>query len=126
MTVSRLDANRRSDPPLSVRAALVSLRGHPREWIHQWNWKTALTSALIRGTLFFFVNLTASAAAAYSALLTELTLRAFTSGFYGSVTQRFSRVEPRWAGTPGPGGSADDDAVLDMLLRYSNCVGGEQ
>jgi hypothetical protein len=53
----------------------------------------------VRGSLFFFVNLTASLAAAQAALLTAFLLRAITSGFYGAVTQRFRHVEPRWAAT---------------------------
>jgi hypothetical protein len=53
----------------------------------------------VRGGLFFFVNLTSSLAAAQAALITEFLLRAITSGFYGAVTQRFRRVEPRWAAT---------------------------
>jgi hypothetical protein len=85
--------------PRSVRAAVASLGGDPRQWIRQWNWKTALTSSLVRGMLFFFVNLTASLAAAQAALLTEVLLRSVTSGFYGAVTQRFRHVEPRWAAT---------------------------
>jgi hypothetical protein len=88
-----------SPAPRSVAAALASLGGDPRQWIGHWNWKAALTSSLVRGGLFFAVNLTASLEAAQAALVTELFLRAITSGFYGAVTQRFRHVEPHWAAT---------------------------
>ena len=52
-----------------------------------------------RGLLFFCVNLMAGMAAARAALITEMLLRAVTSGIYGALTGRFRRVEPAWAGT---------------------------
>lgn len=68
-------------------------------WQDVWNWKAALTSAIVRGAVFFAVNLTAGADAARAALVTELALRGVTSGFYGAITARFRRVEPQWAAT---------------------------
>jgi hypothetical protein len=65
----------------------------------RWNWKSATTSAATRGFLFFVVNLHGGFRAASAALTTELALRLVTSGFYGSLTQAFSRAEPRWAAT---------------------------
>ena len=67
--------------------------------VARWNWKSAITSAATRGLLFFIVNLHGGLPAASAALTTELSLRLLTSGFYGSLTQAFSGVEPRWAGT---------------------------
>jgi hypothetical protein len=88
-----------TDHPQSVGAALGSLFRHPRHWIEVWNWKAALTSSLVRGAVFFGVNLMAGWDAARAALVTEFTLRAVTSGFYGALTQRFRLVKPRWAAT---------------------------
>lgn len=61
-----------------------------------WNWKAAITSATVRGVLFFAVNLGGGLDAARAAFLTEFLLRAVTSGFYGAMTQAFCRVQPRW------------------------------
>lgn len=71
---------------------------HP--WTHlvlRWNWKSAATSALMRGGLFFSTNLTAGWKAAAGAMLAEFVYRSAISGFYGSVTQSFRRAEPAWA-----------------------------
>lgn len=70
-----------------------------RSWGHLplcWNWKAALTSSIVRGALFFAVNLGVGLDAARAAFLTEFMLRGATSGFYGAITQAFCRVEPRW------------------------------
>lgn len=61
----------------------------------QWNYKSAVLSSLIRGGLFFAVNLRAGPEAATAAMLTEWSFRACTSGFYGALTQAFRRAEPR-------------------------------
>lgn len=83
----------------TVRDVLGSLAGDPRCWLREWNWKAALTSALSRSGVFFAANLSAGLEAAVAALVTELALRAITSGFYGSLTARFRHVEPRWQAT---------------------------
>lgn len=81
----------------SDRAAPTADRVH--RWPNLWNWKAALTSSIVRGAVFFAVNLTAGVDAARAALITELALRALTSGFYGAITARFRRMEPQWAAT---------------------------
>ncbi|MGE3273865.1 MAG: hypothetical protein AB7O67_02050 [Vicinamibacterales bacterium] len=80
---------------LSVAEALWLLARHPwRYVIRRWNYKSAITSSLFRGGLFFSVNLTAGVSAATAALLTEFVFRFATSGCYGALTQAFRRVEP--------------------------------
>ena len=64
--------------------------------VRLWNWKSAVLSALVRGSIFFAVNLQAGPRAALGAFMTELALRAITAGFYGALTQSFRRVEPVW------------------------------
>ena len=77
---------------------LLLLLRHPGEYlVRRWNWKSALTSALIRATIFFSVNIRSGWRAGLSAMLTELVFRGLTSGFYGSLTQAFRRAEPAWA-----------------------------
>lgn len=60
-----------------------------------------MTSVVVRGLLFFLVNLRGGLDAAAAALGTELVLRSLTSGFYGAITEAFARAEPRWAATLG-------------------------
>lgn len=70
-----------------------------RHLILRWNWKSAVTSAIIRGIIFFTTNLTSGLRAAAFALLTDMAFRMAFSGFYGSLTQAFRRCEPVWAAT---------------------------
>lgn len=80
---------------LSVGAMLRLLLRHP--WHHlgrRWNYKSAVTSSLFRGLLFFSTNLTAGLGAALGALATEFWFRFLTAGYYGALTQAFRRVEP--------------------------------
>jgi hypothetical protein len=64
-----------------------------------WNWKAALMSSIMRGSIFFSVNLFASPAAALSALGTELLFRPFLAGSYGAVSESFRAAQPAWAAT---------------------------
>ena len=76
------------------------LARHPHESLwRRWNWKAALTSAVIRAGLFFTANLTAGYRAAAGACAAELVFRACTSGFYGAITEAFAVVRPVWAAT---------------------------
>jgi hypothetical protein len=54
-------------------------------------------SALIRGSLFFFMNLTAGAQSAMQAMMTEICFRGIATGFYAAITQSFRHVRPQWA-----------------------------
>jgi len=63
----------------------------------RWNYKSAVTSSLFRGILFFVANISAGLPAALAALSTEFWFRFVTAGYYGALTQAFRRVEP--AGT---------------------------
>lgn len=97
-----------SPTPLQTRPGpglgrvLLSFVRNPRETLlRRWNWKSAVTSSIVRAAVFFGVNLTAGAEAAWAAFWTELVFRACTSGFYGAITQGFSTVRPAWKGTLG-------------------------
>jgi hypothetical protein len=82
----------------SVGQVVVGLVRHPIDrLVLRWNWKSALLSSGTRALLFFFVNLTAGLDAAVAAMMTELTFRGTTAGFYGAITQAFSRATPAWA-----------------------------
>src|SRR5262245_51626395 len=83
----------------TATAVLTSLFKDPGELlIRRWNWKSALYSSVLRGSVFFFTNVGAGLDAAYSAMTTELIYRIVTAGFYGALTQSFRRVEPWWQG----------------------------
>jgi len=70
---------------------------HPGYYLlAHWNWKSAITSAIIRGLLFFFTNLSAGFSAASWALLLQFAYRATTSGFWGAITQALRLAQPRW------------------------------
>ena len=84
----------------TVREVMAALLRHPVEHLFgRWNWKAALLSSLLRGTLFFFTNLISGWHAAVGALLAEFALRAATSGFYGAITESLSEAQPSWAAT---------------------------
>ena len=84
---------------LSLSGALQRIVLEPSETLLQrWNWKSALLSSLVRGTIFFSTNLRFGLDAAAGAMLAEFCLRAVTSGFCGALTQAFRAVSPPWKG----------------------------
>jgi hypothetical protein len=86
--------------PLTVGDALLSLLRHPVEnLLRRWNWKSAVLSALTRGALFFFANLSAGVGAALGAMTIESVFYITVAGFYGAVTQTFRRAQPHWLAT---------------------------
>jgi hypothetical protein len=88
----------RTAGPATVRTTLRHIAADPVEYlIRRWNWKAAVTSAVIRGSIFFTANLSAGLDAAFGVLLTEFVFRTVTSGSYGSVIQAFRHAEPAWA-----------------------------
>jgi len=83
---------------VTVFDVIRRLRDEPFEClVRRWNWKSAVFSSIIRATIFFCMNLKAGKHAAAAAMLTELSYRLVTSGFYGALTQAFSDAEPPWA-----------------------------
>jgi len=84
----------------TVPEVLAGLARHPFHNLFQrWDWKAALLSSLLRGTIFFFTNLISGWHAAAGAMLAEFALRAATSGFYGAITESLSAAQPSWAAT---------------------------
>jgi hypothetical protein len=90
----------RPDVAPTVGAVVADIVAHPIDrLVWRWNWKSAVLSALIRGSLFFAVNLTAGWHAAVGAFTAELVFRGLTSGFYGAITQAFVPARPVWVAT---------------------------
>lgn len=78
----------------------MDLAIHPVDrLVRRWNWKSALLSALCRGSIFFAVNLAAGWRSAAAAFVAELLLRGVMSGFYGAMTAAFAEARPVWAAT---------------------------
>jgi hypothetical protein len=94
-------AERAAAPPAGEHVAdvLVGLVRHPSRLVRLWNWKSAIMSSWFRATVFFFANVSAGWGAAFAAMLTELSFRGLTAGFYGALTQSFCAAEPRWLAT---------------------------
>lgn len=87
---------------ISVGALLRLLIRHPWQCLGaRWNYKSAITSSLVRGLLFCVMNAAAGPTAALAALSTEFWLRFCTAGYYGALTQAFRRVEPERAAMIG-------------------------
>lgn len=83
---------------VTVTDVLADVWAHPGEHLlRRWNWKSAVTSALIRGVLFFSTNFRSGWRAAAGAMIAEFIYRTAISGFYGSITQSFRHAEPAWA-----------------------------
>jgi hypothetical protein len=82
-----------------VPAALAGLIINPGRLLLRWNWKTALLSACIRGSIFFVSSLGAGLEEAVSAMAVEAALFATLSGFYGALAETFRRAQPAWAAT---------------------------
>lgn len=124
MVVTATDtATRQAAAAPRVGAVFAEMLRHPAHYfLAQWNWKSALTSALIRGVMFFATNITAGFQAASWALLLQFAYRAATSGFWGSFTQAMRHAEPRWlAGLVVGVGLSVFAHALELLIHW---VGG--
>ena len=90
----------KADRPLSVAEVLAGIARHPGNLLwRRWNWKSALFSSIIRGAIFFSVNLLGGVTAAVSALVTDLIFRPLVSGFDGAIVESFRSATPTWAAT---------------------------
>ena len=89
--------------PVASPSVLDVLRTIARDPFHylvlRWNWKSAVTSTLIRGSIFFAANLSVGFRAALAAMLADWSFRAILTGMTGAVTQSFRKAEPAWAAT---------------------------
>lgn len=75
--------------------ALRTIFKHPAQvLLRRWNWKAAILSTALRGSVFFAVNLAASRDAAIAALATELWYRGFLAGFNAAAVQAIEDVRP--------------------------------
>ena len=83
--------------PDTLGGAIAAVARHPVRWlVGHWNWKTAALSAILRASIFFSVNVTASFESGVAAALTELVYRAPMVGTLASISQAFRGVHPAW------------------------------
>lgn len=85
--------------PSAAQVVGVLLRDPVRSIVLKWNYKSAITSSLVRGIVFLLANLTAGLEAALLASAAESLLRFCTAGFYGALTQAFGEIRPARHGT---------------------------
>jgi hypothetical protein len=95
-----MQATDRSNPATTVGGVLCELARRPIELLlRRWNWKAALLSACVRGSIFFLANLGAGWQAASGAMLVESAFYFTIAGFYGAMIQAFRRARPAWKAT---------------------------
>jgi hypothetical protein len=83
---------------MHVREVVGDLVTHPVDLlVRRWNWKTALLSALLRGTIFFVSTMSEGPRAALAAFGRDVIFRVPLGGFYGALGQAFSAARPVWA-----------------------------
>lgn len=63
----------------------------------RWNWKAALVSALLRGTIFFSAAVEFGLPAALNALIVDAMFRVPMAGMCAAVIQELRSAEPPWA-----------------------------
>lgn len=89
-----------SNNPPTVGDILNGFIEHPVETIFwRWNWKAALLSSCVRGSLFFAANLGSGLEAAVGAMLLESAFYITVAGFYGAIIGGFRRAQPVWTAT---------------------------
>src|SRR5262245_47934567 len=85
---------------VTVGDVLAGLIRHPFDnLLRRWNWKSAVMSAGVRGTLFFVTNISSGLSAAFGAMSIESAFYLTIAGFYGALIQSFRTVRPAWAAT---------------------------
>jgi hypothetical protein len=112
---------------MTLGAVVREMVRNPRRALtERWNWKAAIFSAMFRAALFLWTNLAAGWKAATGAMLVEFLYRSATSGFYGAITQAFSKAEPVWAATAAavllPGASHSVELAVHLLRGTPNII----
>lgn len=86
--------------PTTVGGVFQYIFKHPIEmFVKRWNWKAALFSGLMRGSIYFFTGIKHGWRAALSAMSVEFIFRVIVSGAFGSLVQAFHNATPTWLAT---------------------------
>ena len=65
-------------------------------FLSSWNWKSAALSAILRGSIFVVTGFRFGFRSVAGAVLAEGLFRVVTSGFYGAIAQKMTKVQERW------------------------------
>ena len=86
-----------SPAPHRVLDVFRYLVRHPVEMlVWRWNWKAAVMSGVMRGTIYFATHIKGGWRAALGAMSVEFVFRVIVSGASGSLVQAFHRATPIW------------------------------
>lgn len=89
-----------SAPPQALSGTIRQIVRHPvRHLLIRWNWKSAVSSAIFRGLVFFAGTIAIGWSAAAEAVTIEVLVRLALAGLLGAATEDLRRAEPRWAAT---------------------------
>jgi hypothetical protein len=90
-----------------------------------WNWKSALMSGLVRGTLYLVAASRGALHQGVQAAAVELLYIAATAGFFAAIQQEMLDTEPQWLANlvivlAVPLGSQTTDYLVHSLARTPN------
>ncbi len=86
--------------PTTVGEVFRYIFSHPVEMlVLRWNWKAALFSGLMRGSIYLVTHIKHGWRAALGAMSVEFVFRVIVSGAFGSLVQAFHRATPLWLAT---------------------------
>lgn len=89
-----------SPAPHKVIDVFRYLVRHPVEMlVWRWNWKAAVLSGIMRGSIYLFTHLKFGWRSALGAMSVEFVFRVIVSGASGSLVQAFHRAQPIWLAT---------------------------
>lgn len=85
--------------PTTVGGVFRYIFTHPFEmFVRRWNWKAALFSGLMRGSIYLFTHIKHGWRAALGAMSVEFVFRLIVSGAFGALVQAFHKATPTWLG----------------------------
>lgn len=82
---------------ITVGQALLQLARHPiHSFVINWNWKSALFSALLRASIFLIATIRRPLVDISVAVAVEIAFSTAVAGVYGSFTQAMRWARPEW------------------------------
>ncbi|MEK7724393.1 MAG: hypothetical protein AAB336_08610 [Acidobacteriota bacterium] len=83
--------------PTTVSGVFKHIFSHPIEmFVLRWNWKAALFSGVMRGSIYLITHIKHGWKAALGAMSVEFVFRVIVSGAFGSLVQAFHKATPTW------------------------------
>lgn len=98
----------------TVRDVFKYIFSHPIEILFwRWNWKAAVLSGVMRGSIYFLTHINLGIRAALGAMSVEFLFRVLNSGASASVSQSFRKADPKWLATL---------CIMVLLPAYSHTI----